>query len=914
MRRLFRLRARGRRGVEREIDEEIASHLALRADSLVARGLPRDEAERLAARLFGDIETARRQLYTTARVEERRMQRREWFESLGQDVRYAARQLGRAPTFAIAVSLTLALGIGANAAMFGIVDRLMLRAPSGVAQPANISRLYFTRTYSWAGVVTGAYSSYGDYAALRDGLRDIDGIAIYGRYATSMGRGPDARQVSRTLATPSFFRLLGVRPALGRFYGENEDRVPLGEAVAVLSYGFWQREFGSDRGVLGRTIQLGARSYQIIGVAPSDFTGVDLQPTDVWVPFSAAASELGGDQWYRPGMWTGPNILVRLGTGVERSLIAAQATTIYRHTLEETERAPARGMARATGGIAGGQWSDSTARVTLGSIIAGRAPAGARETGPRIAVWLSAMSILVLLIACGNVINLLLSRAAARRGEIAVRLALGAGRARLVRQLLVDSTLLVAIGGVLGLAVGASGDILLRRLLIPDAATNGSFLDGRLLVFTLAVTAAASILTGMVPALIASRSQLTDWLKTGAREGWYRRSRLRDAMLLVQAALSMVLLVGAGLFVRSLHSVLAVDLGYDAPHIAVATVDFSNTAFTTAEIDAFYHSAAAQLRRVPGVAETALTTSIPFWSSSGVHLSIPGRAHLPVLKDGGPYIVQVTPDYFTTAHTRIVRGRGFLAADGPGAARVMIVSETMARLIWPGEDAIGKCVKVGADTAPCSTVVGIARDARRQALEDLPVMQYYVPLDQHQSRFGEPAVMVRATAEPAAVVPAIRRTMASLLPDLPFVDVRPLQTLIDPRIQPWRIGAGVFAAFGLLALVIASVGLYSVLGYEVAQRRHEFGIRVALGASRERIVGLVLRRGVGLTLVGVAMGLAVARAGAPWLQPLLFQTSATDASVFVLVISSLLIVAVGACLVPARHAALSDPARALRAD
>ena len=913
MRRLFRLRARGPRDVEGEIDDEIASHLALRADALVARGIPRDQAEREAVRMFGDIDAARRQLYTTAKVEDRRMRRREWSESLGQDIRYAVRQLGRAPTFATAVSLTLALGIGANAAMFGIVDRLLLRAPAGVAHPATVSRLYFTRTYSWAGAVTAAYSSYGDYAALRDQLHDIGGIAIYGRYATSMGRGPDARQVSRTLATPSYFRVLGVRPALGRFFDESEDRIPLGEPVAVVAYGYWQREFGGDRGVIGRTIRLGARTYRIVGVGPRDFTGVDLQPTDVWVPFSAAASELGGPEWYRPGVWTGPNILVRLGD-VERSIIAAQATTIYRRTLEESERAPTRGMARSTGGVAGAQWSDSTARVTLGSIIAGRAPAGARDAGPSIAIWLSAMSILVLLIACGNVVNLLLSRAAARRGEIAVRLALGAGRARLVRQLLVDSTLLVAIGGVLGLGVGLTGDILLRRLLIPDAAPNGSLVDGRLLLFTLAVTAATSILTGLVPALIATRAGLTEWLKTGTRDSWYRRSRMRDAMLLVQAALSVVLLVGAGLFVRSLHSVLNVDLGYDAPHIAAATVDFSNTSFTPTEIDAFYREAAARLRRVSGVAEAALTTSIPFWSSAGVHLSIPGRAHLPVLKDGGPYIVQVTPEYFKTARTRIVRGRGFSAADGPGAARVTIVSEMMARLIWPGEDAMGKCVKVGADTAPCSTVVGIARDARRQALEDLPVMQYYVPLAQHQSRFGEPAVLVRTTGKPDPLVPAIRRTMASILPDLPFVDVRPLQTLIDPRIQPWRIGAGVFAAFGLLALVIASVGLYSVIGYEVAQRRHEFGIRVALGATRERIIGLVLRRGVGLTLVGVVLGLAVARAGAPWLQPLLFQTSATDESVFVLVVGSLLIVAVMACLLPARHAALSDPARALRSE
>jgi predicted permease len=293
---------------------------------------------------------------------------------------------------------------------------------------------------------------------------------------------------------------------------------------------------------------------------------------------------------------------------------------------------------------------------------------------------------------------------------------------------------------------------------------------------------------------------------------------------------------------------------------------------------------------------------------------IPGRAHVPVTKDGGPYLVQVTPEYFATAGTRVVRGRGFTSEDRNGAARAAIVSETMAKLIWPGEDAIGKCIKIGSDTAPCSNIVGVARDARRQSLEATPVMQYYVPLEQHQHRVSGLAVLVRTAADPSTFTWRVRRTMATILPDLPFVEVRPLQALVDPEIQPWRIGAGVFAAFGLLALVIASVGLYGVIGYEVAQRTHEFGVRAALGASSERIIGLVLRRGVGLALIGIIIGGVIARAGARALEPLLFETSATDPFVFVLVLSVLLVVAVAACAVPARHAASVDPASALRAE
>jgi putative ABC transport system permease protein len=312
----------------------------------------------------------------------------------------------------------------------------------------------------------------------------------------------------------------------------------------------------------------------------------------------------------------------------------------------------------------------------------------------------------------------------------------------------------------------------------------------------------------------------------------------------------------------------------------MATIDFSNTSFTKPAVDVFYRTAEDRLRRRPGIESTALTTSIPFYSSCGAHLVVPGRSRLPITKDGGPYLVQVTPSYFATAGTPIVRGRGFRSTDGPPAARAAVVSETMANLIWPGQDAIGKCIKISSHSVPCSTVVGVARGTRRQALEAIPV----------------------------------RQTMGSIMPELPFVDVRPLQSLVDPLIQPWRIGAGVFTAFGLLALVIANVGLYGVIADEVVQRTHEFGIRAALGASRRAIVPLVLRRGLGLALAGVALGVAIARAGARWIAPLLFNASATDPSVFVLLSAALFAVALAACFIPAQDASMSDPARALRTE
>jgi predicted permease len=368
------------------------------------------------------------------------------------------------------------------------------------------------------------------------------------------------------------------------------------------------------------------------------------------------------------------------------------------------------------------------------------------------------------------------------------------------------------------------------------------------------------------------------------------------------------------LFVLSLHRATTRDLGFDAGRLTMATVDFSNTSFSKPAIDAFYNDAVSRVRRLPGVESAALSTSLPFWWSYGAHLAVPGRAKLPVTKDGGPYLVQVTPEYFATAGTRIVHGRGFTARDGPGSPRVAIVSETMAKLIWPGEDALGKCIKVGGDSVPCSNVVGVAHDALRQTLEATPVMQYYVPLEQRQFRVGGLAALVRTRGESGDVVGRIRQTMATIVPDVPFVEVRPLQALVDPQIQPWRIGARVFVVFGLLALAIASVGLYGVIGYEVTQRTHEFGIRAALGASSRRIVLLVLGRGLGLAAVGIVVGVAVARAGARWLQPLLFATSASDVGAFLFVAVTLLGVAVAACIAPAWRAGSADPASALRAE
>ena len=384
---------------------------------------------------------------------------------------------------------------------------------------------------------------------------------------------------------------------------------------------------------------------------------------------------------------------------------------------------------------------------------------------------------------------------------------------------------------------------------------------------------------------------------------------------MTQAALSVVLLVGAGLFVRSLRTVTTMDMGFDPARVLVANVDLTSIGFKAAQVDAYYAAAHERVRAIPGVESAAIGMAIPFHSSASTQIHVPGRDSLPRLPDGGPYADAVTPEYFRTLGVSVVRGRGFTAADGRGAPRVVVVNRTMARLVWPRDDALGKCIKVEADTVPCSEVVGIVEDAHRQNIEPVPVMQFYAPLAQEQLRFGGMrALFVRGAGDPAALVAPVRRELSRLAPNLPFVEVHLLQSLVAPQVQPWRLGATVFTAFGLLALAIAAVGLYGVIAYEVAQRTHEFGIRMALGAAASSVAGLVLRQGMRLATLGIALGVAVALAASSRIAPLLFHTSPTDPGVLALVVATLLGVSATASLIPAWRATRADPLAAMRVE
>ena len=905
-RRLFRLPDRASR-VEADVDAEIAFHFEMRVRELEARGAPPERARAEALREFGDVAKWRD---TMSRVDRERIgarRRAEWWDALWQDLRYAARGLRRQPGFAAVVVLTLALGIGANATMFGIVDRLLLRPPAHVQGADRLTRLYFARTLPGTGEFTSNYTSYLDYEVLRDSVPSAAAVAPFFTVETTLGRGAEARMVRASAVTGDFFAALGVRPFAGRLFTAAEGHDP-GDRVAVIGYGFWQRHFGGDPAALGRVVQVGAASYEVVGVAPQGFTGLELGPVDVWLPLAARAREIAGDDWTTNIRM---QVVARLSSGAPPERLAAEATELQR-------RASA---ARLGAAIAAPD--APSARVLAGPLAAARGPEELRGKDPAVATWLAGVAAVVLLIACANVANLLLARAARRRREIAVRLALGAGRGRLAAQLLVEGLMLATLGGAGGLLLARWGGDAVRAALLPDVAWSDAPLDLRMLAFTAAAALATGVLVALAPMLQATHPELVGALKAGAlmnqgRTGRGRRISLRTALLVAQAALSVVLLVGAGLFVRSLRNVASIDLGFDARRVLVVTVNFTGGGgFTAAQVEELFGRAEERVRALPGVAQAGVASATPFGSGGATRLRAEGWDSLPPLGEAGlPKITAVSAGYFEAMGTRVVRGRGFTPEDRAGAPLAAVVNQTMARRLWPGQDPVGKCLHVGADTAPCSRVVGVVGDIRRDRLGDAEPLQYYVPLAQRQWLPWPRALFVRPAApEPsAALVAEVRNAVHALAPGLPYVNVRPLQELVEPQVRPWRLGAAMFGAFGGLALLIAAVGLYSVISYGVAQRTRELGVRVALGARAADVLRLVVGEGVRVAAAGVALGALGALAAGRFVAPLLFDTSPRDPLVFGGVTLALLLVALVASLVPARRASRVDPMVALRSE
>ncbi len=899
LRRAFRL---GRASdVEREVDDELRHHFDLEVRELMERGLDAEQARREAERRFGDLTATRRRLVTIDRSRVAGERRADWWGAVLQDLHYAARGLRLRPGFAFAVVLTLGLGIGANATMFGIVDRLLLRPPAYLADAGRVHRVWFVRRTTEGKDFAGTNTSYRRYLDMLTMTKSFDVVAAFIDPSLAVGTGEAASEMHVLGVTASYWRLFAMRPEVGRFFAEDENRPPAGTPVAVLGYEFWRERYGGSADVVGRALRIGQRDYTIIGVAPRGFMGTAMGNAVAVIPITAALAENGAPPIAVTSyMFQWPEIFVRRRPGVSAAAAAADLTLAYQRSyaqqLVEMPRSMPIALVRPRGVVA--------------SVLKDAGPRGSADA--KVALWLVGVAAIVLIIACANVGNLLLARAFGRRREIAVRLALGISRSRLLVQLLTESVLLAALGGVAGLLIAHWGGGILRAVLIPDVDWTGTLSDPRVLAFGAAAALLAGLLAGLAPAITAGRGDVAPALKAGVREGTYHRSRLRTALLIVQGALSVVLLVGAGLFVESFHRVRSLPLGYDPDRLLYVNPVLRSVQLDTGPAGQLRDALAERALGVPGVEASTRVLTVPFLFQWNFPIRVPGldTAYLNHIGGGDLQLQAVSPSYFATVGTRLVEGRGITAGDAQGAPLVIVVSQSLAHALWKNEEALGRCVRIGADTAPCRTVVGVAADIVRSDFRDDPKLSYYVPIVQWRPGMG--GLFVRTRGPAAALAEQVRIALQRAMPGDAYVTVRPMADIVGTNMRQWDLGATMFTIFGALALVVAAVGLYSVTSYGVVQRTHELGVRVALGAQARDVVRLVLGEGMRLAAIALALGLVGALVAGRFVAPLLFETSPRDPLVLGAVAGLLLAIALAASAMPALRAARVDPNLALR--
>jgi predicted permease len=889
---LHRLRAIvWRSDVERELDDELRFHLERETEKLMRHGLNRADATRQARLAFGGLERIKDDARDVRGIA--------LLDIMSQNMRYALRGLRAKPGFTIAVVVTLGLGIGANAAMFSIVDRLMFRAPEYLRDPARVHRVYLYQTVRKKESIDNSFE-YTRYADLARWTTAFDHAAAFGYRMLAVGQGEDARETPVATVSASYFDFFDAPPALGRYFTASEDHAPAGAPVVVLGYGFWQTRYAGRADVLGNGLLIDHVIFSIVGVAPPHFgEAAEGSPPALYIPVTTYAGLIRESRdYYTNYSWGWLQMLVRRKRGVSLAAATADLTNAYQRSF-----AAEAGLDHSTP-----HFETAKPHALAGPVQLQRGPLAGRDA--RIMRWISGVSLIVLLIACANVTNLMLARALRRRREIALRLALGVSMPRLLGQLLTESVILAVLGAAAGVAIAQSGSRIFKSIFFRSDVTFAVATDWRTLGFCAVVAIAAGLLTGLAPALHSLRGDLALSLKAGVREGTRHRSHLRGGLLLFQGTLAVVLLVGAGLFVRSLRNVRALRLGYDVDPVIVVNGELRGTKLTELQAAELARRLEQRALGIPGVESATRALTVPFWDTWSVGLFVAGVDSVRRL---GRFMLQGgSPSFFRTMGTRIIRGRGITAADTKDAPRVMVVSDAMARVLWPGRDAIGQCVRVQADTMPCTTVVGIAENIKARSLTGDAEFHYYMPIEQYQPARANLIIRIRGNA--SDYVEVVRRALQAEMPGSAYVVAHAMREVIGPQEQSWQAGATMFVAFSGLALMLAAIGLYSVIAFDVAQRTHELGVRIALGAQVRDVLRLVIGAGVRFAIVGVGLGLALALAAGRFIRPLLFDVSAHDPFVLCAVSVLLLGVAVVAGAIPALRATRVDPNVALRAD
>ncbi len=810
----------------------------------------------------------------------------------GTDVRYAARALTRSPRWAIMVVASLSLGVGANAAMFHEAERLFLGVPPGIPDPKDLVRLYETTYTPPLGPTTGSVGDYPRFGELSRGVHGLEYLAALATTPVTVGRGVEARQLTAQLVSPSFFPLLGVAPALGRFFTAEDDRERA--PVAVIGYELWRHLFAADSAVPGRSLRIGQTLYIIVGVAPPRFVGPDWRQVDLWVPLQTAAPALGYSLNCQDCRWLA--IIGRLRPGVARAAAEMEATGVLRRS-------------------AFAQPGESASVAVLGPLQAARGPQPSVESTQ--SLRLIVMAVLVYLMMCANIANLTLARAVHRRREMAIRSALGASALRIAKQVFSEEIVILLLGGLGAVFVATWSSSLLSGLMLRGIyGANG--LDLQLIGLTLLLIVPAVLVSNVMPAILVGGGNALATLAGSNSIGTGRSARARRGLISLQVAVTLVLLFAAGLFLNSLRNMLAVPLGFDTDKVVSISVDLDRNGYSRSEINAVYARLQESVERVPGVVHTALAVGSPFATSLAISFSVPG-ADDSIYRSpaGGPYVQAVSSEYFATLGTALRRGRTFVPEDNAGSHLVAIVNETMARRFWPFDDAVGKCLKIGTRRSlPCTEIVGVVADVKRIQLTEEPTMQYYVPLAQTDTTFALPitALLVRTGGKAESAIGALRSAIQGVSPDMPYASVAAMSDLYEWQLRPWRLSSTVLGLFGALALILASVGLFGLLSYLVVSGTREIGVRMALGASRTRIVALVVGQGASIVLVGLALGALAVRLLGRYLAATVYGVSAGDVLLLAEAAGILLAVSCAACYGPARRAMLVDPAVALKAD
>jgi predicted permease len=895
---------------EREIIDELSQHLDQRYDELMAGGSSDAEACRVALEELAEPEALARSMRplrqaNVAPAISAGAPPRFFLADIWQDLRYAVRMLRKQPGFTVAAALTLALGIGANTAIFSLINATLLqRLPV-----ADRDRLVNV----WRGS-PGGVMPYPLYASLRDNNRVFDSYAVWGGISASLNADNATSLVSGVIVTGNLFDLLGVRAAVGRLFSAADDQTVGGHPVAVISNALWQTRFAARTDIVGQNILLNGHRFTIVGVTPPEFRGPQMGArSDLYVPMmmqaivrpprAAYSGEMNPDLLKHPtNSWLSG--IARLKAGVT----AEQAQT----NLTPIEATYARnvGRGRATG-------------VAVLPIDAGN-PAQ-RQRLRAVALLLSGVVGAVLLIACANIANMLLARAAARRRELAVRLALGASAGRLLRQLLTESVLLSLVGGLLGLSLAWAMARGASTLLPPPGALPLPIeftIDRRVLAFTFGLSVLTGIIFGLVPARRATRPNVVPALKDAAAAGGHGRLSLQKALVVAEVALSIMLLIPAGLFVRSLQAARAIDPGFDVERIVSAPLSINLLRYTSEQGREFYRQIVERTERMPGVqAASVARVALLNGNARTLGFLVEGQPEPPegfVFSEGGGATRArnqvngnvVSPGFFRTLGIPLVMGRDFGRQDTAESRLVTIINETTTRQYFGATNPVGRRVSFRGKEGPWYEVVGVARNSKYATIGEEAIAIAYLPLAQnHETGM---VLYARTSTPPATLVPVLRREIQALEPNLPLPEIQTMNDTISTALYPARIGAWLVAGFGSLALLLAAVGVYGVLSFSMSRRTREMGIRLALGAEARGVFLLVVRDGMRLVSAGLLLGLAGGWFASRYLATFLYGVSTADAPTFAISALVLVAVALVACVVPAGRAMRLDPITVLR--